>query len=196
MKTIQRQHNAKLLFCFMIILIYEQPNVSFSVINVFNVHLHLNPELECVNNTAVKWMAGLAWKRKRHYINLIDGQVIYLLLCVGCAISTSDPINVYTTSCRRVEYCWKKQIAHFSMQLNCWSLRCSWSIACRRCSNYIFILHLTLGLNILHKDNCKPRRETFKLWDLVRLIFEILRYIGLTASRLIHKYTSFISTSA
>ena len=65
---------------------------------------------------------------------------------------------------------------HFSRQLNCWSLRCSWSIACRRCSNYIFILHLTLGFNILRKDNCRPRRETFKFWDLVRLILEILRY--------------------
>ena len=31
------------------------------------------------------------------------------------------------------------------------------------------ILHLTLGFNILRKDNCKPRRETFKFCDLVRL---------------------------
>ena len=38
------------------------------------------------------------------------------------------------------------------------------------------ILHLTLGFNILRKDNCKPRRETFKFWNLVRLILEILRY--------------------
>ena len=65
---------------------------------------------------------------------------------------------------------------HFSRQLNCWSLRCSWSIACRRYSNYIFILHLTLGFNILRKDNCKPRRETFNFWDLVHLILEILRH--------------------
>ena len=59
---------------------------------------------------------------------------------------------------------------HFSRQLNCWSLRCSWSIACRRCSNYICILQLTLGFNILRKDNCKPRQETFKLWNLVPLV--------------------------
>ena len=59
----------------------------------------------------------------------------------------------------------------------CWSLRCSWSIACQRCCNYIFILHLTLGFNILHKDNCKPRWETFKFSDLVQLVLEILRYI-------------------
>ena len=32
-----------------------------------------------------------------------------------------------------------------SKQYNCWSLRCSWSMACRRCSYYIFIIvfHLT-----------------------------------------------------
>ena len=29
------------------------------------------------------------------------------------------------------------------MQLNCWSLRCSWSNACRRCSNHIFSLNWT-----------------------------------------------------
>ena len=49
---------------------------------------------------------------------------------------------------------------HISTQLNCWSLRCSWSIACRRCSNYIFILDLTHGLNGLSKDNCKTRQKS------------------------------------
>ena len=66
---------------------------------------------------------------------------------------------------------------HFSSQLNCWSLRCSWSIACRHCSNYIFILNLTPGFNGLGKDNYKMRREVFKFSDLVRLILETLRYI-------------------
>ena len=59
---------------------------------------------------------------------------------------------------------------HFSRQLNCWSLRCSWS-------NYIFILNLTPGFNGLSKDNYKIRRETFKFWDLVCLILETLWYI-------------------
>ena len=66
---------------------------------------------------------------------------------------------------------------HFSRQLNCWSLRCSWSIACRRCSNYIFILNLTPGFNGLGKDNNKMRREAFKFWGLVFLILETLWYI-------------------
>ena len=45
------------------------------------------------------------------------------------------------------------------------------------CSNYIFILDLTPGLNELGKDNCKTRQETFKFWDLVQLILDILRYV-------------------
>ena len=55
---------------------------------------------------------------------------------------------------------WFHLKVHFSRQLNCWSLRCSWSIVCRRCSNYIIILHLALGFNILYKDNCTPWWET------------------------------------
>ena len=42
---------------------------------------------------------------------------------------------------RTVSNLWYKR--HPSRQQTCWSLRCSWSIACRRCSNYIFILGLT-----------------------------------------------------
>ena len=66
---------------------------------------------------------------------------------------------------------------HGSRQLNCWSLRCSWSIACRRCSNYIFILNLTPGFNGLGKYNYKMRREAFKFWDCVQLILETVRYL-------------------
>ena len=42
---------------------------------------------------------------------------------------------------------------YLSWQLNCRSLRCSWNIACRRCSNYIFILDLIHGINRLGKYN-------------------------------------------
>ena len=48
--------------------------------------------------------------------------------------------------------------SHLSRQWTCWSLRCSWSIACWRCSNYIFIIDLIAGFNRLGKDNCKTRR--------------------------------------
>ena len=60
-------------------------------------------------------------------------------------------------------------------QQNRWSLRCSWSIACRLYSSYIFILNLELGFIGMDKDNHKTRCEAFKFCDLVRLILEIWR---------------------
>ena len=51
----------------------------------------------------------------------------------------------------------------------------SWSIACRRCSNYIFIMDSIHGFNGLGKDNHKTKRETFQLGDSVGLILEIGR---------------------
>ena len=54
-----------------------------------------------------------------------------------------------------------------------WSLRCSWSIAYRRCSNYIFILDWTHGFNGLGKDNCKTGQETFKVLGFGALILEV-----------------------
>ena len=68
-------------------------------------------------------------------------------------------------------------MAHFSRQFSFWSLRCSWSIACQHCSNYIFILHFTLSFSILHKDNCKRRQETFQFGDLEHLLLQILQYM-------------------
>ena len=59
----------------------------------------------------------------------------------------------------------------------CRSLRCSWSIACWRCSNHIFILDLTHGFIGLGKDKCKTRRGAFKFGDLAPLILEVLRYV-------------------
>ena len=75
-------------------------------------------------------------------------------------------------------YCETSSISRTSVgNENCWLLRCNWSIACRRCSNYILNLRPGPGFNILCKDNCKMRQETFKFWDFVRLILEIWQYI-------------------
>ena len=52
-------------------------------------------------------------------------------------------------------------------EYNFWSLRSSWSIALRPCSNYIFILDLILDFNGMGIDSCKTRWETVKVWDLV-----------------------------
>ena len=71
------------------------------------------------------------------------------------------------------------KLGHKNRQWNCWSLRCSWSIPCRRCSNYIFILDLTPGFNGLDKDNCKTGWETFKFWDSVHLVLEVWQYVSM-----------------
>ena len=89
----------------------------------------------------------------------------------SCGITAMKPITAVTQSFNCNVY---RQVSNIR-QLNCWSPRCSWSIACRRCSNYIFILNLTPGCNGLGKDNYKMRQEAFKFWDLVHLILETLR---------------------
>ena len=53
------------------------------------------------------------------------------------------------------------------------------SIACRRCSNYIFILDLTSGFNGFGKDSHKTVQESLNCWDLVQLILETWRYVPL-----------------
>ena len=72
-------------------------------------------------------------------------------------------------------------IRHLITWYNFWSLRCSWSIAFRRCSNYIFILDLTPGFNGLGKDNCSARRDgkhlSFGIW--CAFILEDYQYMGL-----------------
>ena len=60
-----------------------------------------------------------------------------------------------------------------------WSPMWIWNSACRHCLGYIFILDLTPRLYGLGKNNCKTTRETFKFWNLVRLILEVWRYMVL-----------------
>ena len=49
----------------------------------------------------------------------------------------------------------KQHKSHLSKQYTCWSLRCSWSIDCRRCSNYIFIPTQHLASNDWAKTTVK-----------------------------------------
>ena len=46
-----------------------------------------------------------------------------------------------------------------------------------RCSNYIFVINLAPGFNRLGEDNHKTRWATFKFWDLVWLIVEVLWWV-------------------
>ena len=54
-------------------------------------------------------------------------------------------------------------------------------MACRRCSNYMYILilDLTPGLNEFGKDSRNTRRETFQFLDSVLLLLEVLwQFVG------------------
>ena len=55
---------------------------------------------------------------------------------------------------------------HLIGKQNCWSLGCSWRIACRRCPNYIFILDLTPGIDGLDKGNWRrdDKHLSFVIW--------------------------------
>ena len=83
-----------------------------------------------------------------------------------------------------------------SRQYNCWSLRSCWSLACRRYSNYIFILDFTSGFNIMHKDNFRTRLETVKVCDMVPYILEVwlcMYFVALNPQNVSHNfYTSLI----
>ena len=121
-------------------------------------------------------------------------QLMKKLFCYNSITGRQIAANIYTYhhsaalfSCGKLHsnnYC---QVSNISRTLvgnkNCRSLRSSWSIACRRCSNYIFILNLTPGFIGLAEDNCTTRRETSKFGDLVHLIFEILHITNLTNAK-------------
>ena len=95
--------------------------------------------------------------------------------CLGAECVTSHHLNWYWS-----RYLTYRQVSNTNRTIVgtriVAPLRCSRSIARGLCSNHIFIPHWTLGFNILSKDECKPRRKTFKFSDLVQLILDILRY--------------------
>ena len=64
---------------------------------------------------------------------------------------------------------------HLSRQLICRSLRCSWSIACRRCSNYIFILNLTPDFKDWSKTTSRRDENhlSFGIWCILYQIFDL-----------------------
>ena len=106
---------------------------------------------------------------------LLSAAAIWYDALTSYNMQTNDSMSGNKTCCSLLSNLWYK--LHLSRQWKYWSLRCNQSIACQQCPNYIFILDLTPGFNRLGKDNCKTRRETFKFWDLVHLIFEVSQYV-------------------
>ena len=111
-----------------------------------------------------------------HIIFKLRPSSMTVLIKYNCSNTSWYPFELYVSiSLKKCSNCDKfvQKFLPFHRQLVCWSLRCSWSIACRHCTNYIFIFDLIPVFNRLHKGNCKIIWETFKVWGLVRLILEI-----------------------
>ena len=72
----------------------------------------------------------------------------------------------------------------------------SWSIVCRHCPNYIFILNWTPGFNGLGTDNCETTQETFNFWDCVSLILEVWRLILILCLFKCHVVCNYVLWSA
>ena len=149
---------------------------------VYWKHLHDTHGTHC---SGITW-ASSQWKSLATQLFAPEGKH---LGCTLLALSEGKPLvtrrfpSQRASNAERVSISWPhhawtahtvKPLMCLSWQYNYWSLRCSWSIACWHCSNYIFILNLTPGFNGLAKGNCKTRRQSFKFLDLVHLILEIL----------------------
>ena len=97
----------------------------------------------------------------RHWIpKMVASNVGEVTVCWGNLIQMHAPFVSNNIIYRKVSNIIRTLVGNKIVEL-----RCSRSSACRRCSNYIFILYLTPGFNGFVKDNCKMRRETFMFWD-------------------------------
>ena len=130
---------------------------------------------------------SIIFSPSHHFVSEVCEILMIAMSVEGpCFVQIYVKYSIYVTSHHNYSYA-NRIITHIILNVpsnleykshlirpgTCWSLRCSWIIACRRCPNYIFILHFTHGFNGLGKNNCKTIRESFKCWDLVRLILEI-----------------------
>ena len=116
---------------------------------------------------------GFSWQRTsnakgvtmscRGYINHLRALALTIWLK-----NTEKPF-IWLTLWPTSKFWYKSRISNIQ---TCWSLRCSWCIVYWHCSSYIFILHLTPGVNGFGKDNCKTRRETFKFFGFRCALYE------------------------
>ena len=156
----------------------EKITQSFNGFNLFLVHLYL----VCMQNT-LRWSTFHLWR-------VSTFQVISCLLvdCMGldCVQHWKDfwvPLQDKNHHSRYKDSHYKDKMVmrrSYLYNRNPFTGKIAFLYdfgnACRHCSNYIFILDLTPGFNGLNRDNSKMRRESFKFWDLVQLILDILRY--------------------
>ena len=109
----------------------------------------------------VQWTnwSFLVWSPE--IVRIVDGSYWNKICMQPFVCSYYQHMSCPSTDHLLLNYPQTSYVNHLSRQLKFW---CSWSIACRRCSNYIFIRDWTPGFSGLDKDSRKTRRETFKFW--------------------------------
>ena len=157
--------------------------VSTSPINLFSMHMlkYLFPTSDTKYfplNLHTFYTRGLVSYRYLAWFADTGTLVLLPPSAIKVSLKNTGKENHYQTTTKQTKK-WTMCIFHGTVKpliqvapeqaKNCWSLRCSWGIVCRRCSNYIFILDLTPGFNGLGQNNCKTRAEIFKFLDLVRI---------------------------
>ena len=118
-------------------------------------------------STMGRWVIKCNITAELRYTELLRIWLLYVgsdNWLIGTRHLTEQSVNTLTEIIMNTDLLHHQLYSNGLMQkrrigVNSW---CSRSIACRRCSNYIFILDLTPGFDILHKDNCKMTREAFK----------------------------------
>ena len=130
-------------------------DVQWTMKNTMDINIHL---MKMEIGIQVKHGSAIAVKNTPNTEGL--HQIFMAIIRSDLIVCHDTPSNLY----------YKTKL---NRQLNCRSLRCSWSIACRRCSNYIFILDLTSGFKVFSKTVW----EYFKCRDWVCLILETWQYL-------------------
>ena len=148
------------------VLFYE----NISSLAPVSMNVFINSSIDTWSNIVL----FICWEQNRY--RCIICMVVSLCICIEIYMHVHTYVPMYVDMSMRMY--------HQTSNISCFlainvliTQMYSWSIACRRCSKYIFILDSRPGFNRLDKDNCNARRETFRFWDWVRLILDVLCYI-------------------
>ena len=133
---------------------------------VFDICTHHIRAILPISNIFFVLGYGFKTKLSVFYLFLVTWMRILLCLngciylgCVTCIIPLGS-LKYYPIPSQQVAQ--MKLNSHYRQTSNI-----SHTLVCNKIADH------SLGFNILHKDKCKAKRETFMFWDYVRLILEI-----------------------
>ena len=165
-----------------------------SLFKTFNFHLAIFIRKCLVLRNGLVWFLPKFWNMKAEFQKVIRNifAIVGIFVCYEYVNDfTAKGINTAQVYLLFIGG-WKNVLSnlyhksHLSSQHSVWSFRCSWSMACRRCSTYIFIIDLAPSFNRLGKNNCDTRGETLKFWDSVWLLLEIWWYLQFRPRLYVH----------